>query len=58
MRATIGLGRSLDMLVVAEGVETDEQMRMLRAEGCAQVQGYLVGAPARLTGAVPVTVAG
>lgn len=58
VRATIGLGRSLDMLVVAEGVETEEQMRMLRAEGCAQVQGYLVGAPAKLTGAVAVTAAG
>jgi EAL domain-containing protein (putative c-di-GMP-specific phosphodiesterase class I) len=30
----------------AEGVESEEQMRRLRAEGCSHLQGYLYGRPA------------
>ncbi len=40
IRAIAGLGRSLGMTTVAEGVETEEQMRRIRAEGCTDVQGY------------------
>ena len=36
------------MPVVAEGVETDQQLEFLRAEGCAEVQGFGVGRPAPL----------
>ncbi|MDB5525374.1 MAG: hypothetical protein JWM58_3137 [Rhizobium sp.] len=40
-----GLLRSLDMIMTAEGVETNEQLRWLKAEGCNEVQGYLFGRP-------------
>ena len=39
--AVLGLGRSLGIAVVAEGVETEEQAALLRAGGCGQGQGYL-----------------
>ena len=48
VRAVLGLGHSLAMPVVAEGVETDQQLAFLRAEGCAEVQGFGVGRPAPL----------
>jgi diguanylate cyclase (GGDEF)-like protein len=41
----LGLGRSLGMKVVAEGVETLEQARLLKAAGCDQVQGYFFARP-------------
>ena len=45
VRAVLGLGRSLGMSVVAEGVETEEQLMLLHREGCEQVQGYLFSKP-------------
>jgi diguanylate cyclase (GGDEF)-like protein len=45
VRSVIGLGRGLGMPVVAEGVETAEQLDALRAEGCDQAQGYLISRP-------------
>jgi diguanylate cyclase (GGDEF)-like protein/PAS domain S-box-containing protein len=45
IRAVIALGRGLDLPVVAEGVETEEQLKFLAAEGCSEVQGYYVGRP-------------
>jgi EAL domain-containing protein (putative c-di-GMP-specific phosphodiesterase class I) len=41
IRAVMRLGSSLGMITTAEGVETEEQLDILRAEGCMQVQGYL-----------------
>jgi hypothetical protein len=41
IRAVMRLGSSLGMIITAEGVETEEQLDILRAEGCMQVQGYL-----------------
>jgi EAL domain-containing protein (putative c-di-GMP-specific phosphodiesterase class I) len=43
--AVANLGRSLDIVTVAEGVETEEQLALLRAAGCTQAQGYLLGRP-------------
>jgi diguanylate cyclase (GGDEF)-like protein len=45
VRAVIGLGGSLNMTITAEGVETAEQLDLLRAEGCGEVQGYFLGRP-------------
>lgn len=45
IRAIIALGRSLGMMVLAEGVETTIQSALLRSEGCDQAQGYLYGCP-------------
>jgi diguanylate cyclase (GGDEF)-like protein/PAS domain S-box-containing protein len=45
VRAVIGLGRGLDLPVVAEGVETDDQLAFLSRESCNEVQGFLVGHP-------------
>jgi diguanylate cyclase (GGDEF)-like protein/PAS domain S-box-containing protein len=43
--AIIGMGRSLKMTVVAEGVETQEQAEFLRAHYCDQAQGYYFSRP-------------
>ncbi|MGL4319169.1 MAG: bifunctional diguanylate cyclase/phosphodiesterase [Pseudomonas sp.] len=44
-RAIIALGRSLQFTVIAEGVETKAQELFLAAEGCQQIQGYVVSRP-------------
>jgi diguanylate cyclase (GGDEF)-like protein len=43
--AVVAMGRSLDMTVIAEGVETQAQKDRLIALGCTQAQGYLFGRP-------------
>lgn len=45
----LALGQSLDMTVIAEGIETSEQRDLLEARGCTQGQGYLFGRPAPAT---------
>src|SRR6266576_3744748 len=45
VRAVIGLGHGLEMSIVAEGVETQEQLSFLSDEGCDAVQGYFIGRP-------------
>jgi diguanylate cyclase (GGDEF)-like protein/PAS domain S-box-containing protein len=45
VRAVISLGHGLEMSIVAEGVETQEQLGFLANEGCDAVQGYLLGKP-------------
>ena len=45
VRAIISLGHSLDLEIIAEGVETLEQTKLLRAEGCDEVQGFIVAEP-------------
>ncbi|MAP17921.1 MAG: hypothetical protein CL626_02510, partial [Aurantimonas sp.] len=45
VRSVIGLSNALDMRVIAEGIETPEQMRILYAEGCREMQGYYFSRP-------------
>jgi diguanylate cyclase len=45
VRATIILGSSLDIPVLAEGVESEEHLAFLNAEGCHEVQGFYFGRP-------------
>jgi predicted signal transduction protein with EAL and GGDEF domain len=44
-RLIVSLGAELDMEVIAEGVETEEHLKILTDLGCLQVQGYLLGRP-------------
>ena len=43
--AIAGLGHALGMAVLAEGVETESELRLVRAMGCDEVQGYYLGRP-------------
>ncbi len=45
VQAIIGLGRALNLMVTAEGVETEGQLRILAEEGCAEVQGFFFSEP-------------
>jgi diguanylate cyclase (GGDEF)-like protein len=45
LRAVVGLGRSLGIVTTAEGVETRDQLEVLRTEGCTDAQGYLFSQP-------------
>ena len=44
-QAMIQIGKTLGMDVVAEGVETEEQLIALQAMGCDEIQGFLIAAP-------------
>lgn len=45
VEAVIGLGHSLRLNVIAEGVETEEQIRFLRDRKCDEIQGYILSKP-------------
>lgn len=45
VKAIIALAHGLEVTSIAEGVETEEQLRFLRDHGCDQIQGYLVSRP-------------
>jgi EAL domain-containing protein (putative c-di-GMP-specific phosphodiesterase class I) len=45
VQKTIEMGHELDMHVIAEGVETQEQLDFLRVKGCDSVQGYFFSRP-------------
>jgi diguanylate cyclase (GGDEF)-like protein len=45
VRAIVGLGQALNIEVLAEGVETDDQLEWVREVGCGLVQGFVTGRP-------------
>ena len=45
VRSVASLARVLDVPTTAEGIDTEEQLRIVRAAGCTQFQGYLFSAP-------------
>ncbi len=45
--AVISLGHKLNLLVIAEGVETEQQVRFLRENDCDEMQGYLFSPPVK-----------
>ncbi len=47
VRATIAMAHEMNLLVVAEGVETETELHMLREDGCDRVQGFLISKPLR-----------
>jgi diguanylate cyclase (GGDEF)-like protein len=48
VRSVLGLGRGLGLPVLAEGVETDAELKFLAAENCTAAQGYLMGRPSAI----------
>jgi diguanylate cyclase (GGDEF)-like protein/PAS domain S-box-containing protein len=48
VRAIVTLGHSLNIPVLAEGVENESQLSFLAQEGCEEVQGYLTGKPQQI----------
>ncbi len=45
VRAVVSLGATLGATITAEGVETPEQLALLRDIGCEEAQGFLLGRP-------------
>jgi EAL domain-containing protein (putative c-di-GMP-specific phosphodiesterase class I) len=52
--AIVGIAHSLGLTVVAEGVETEEQLAYLRELGCEEAQGFLLGRPLRAKDVTPL----
>ncbi|HMB16956.1 MAG TPA: EAL domain-containing protein, partial [Pelovirga sp.] len=48
----IAMAHSLNLKVIAEGVETEEQLAMLRERECDQAQGYLISRPVPFSEAI------
>jgi len=46
LQAILGVGHSMSLKVIAEGIETEEQLRTVAEMGCEMAQGYLIGRPA------------
>ena len=57
IRATAGLGVSLGMATTAEGVETAEQLKRVREEGCSDVQGFYFSKAIPLADVIPFLAA-
>jgi EAL domain-containing protein (putative c-di-GMP-specific phosphodiesterase class I) len=56
VRAITDLGTSFGMTVIAEGVETEEQLKHVELEGCTEVQGFLFSPP-RPASEIPLIIA-
>ena len=50
IRAVVGLGHGLHLPIIAEGVETEDQLAFLVRESCDEIQGYLLGHPLPIAG--------
>jgi diguanylate cyclase (GGDEF)-like protein/PAS domain S-box-containing protein len=50
VRSVLGLGRALNLPVLAEGVETAAELEFLERELCTEAQGYFLGRPAKIEG--------
>ncbi len=48
VRAVVGLAQAIGVPVLAEGVETQEQLDLLQEQGCDEIQGYLISRPLKL----------
>jgi EAL domain-containing protein (putative c-di-GMP-specific phosphodiesterase class I) len=57
VRCVIDMARSLGRDVVAEGVETEEQLSLLAQEGCTLYQGFLCSPPVETEGQVSLLAA-
>jgi diguanylate cyclase (GGDEF)-like protein len=57
MRMLVDLGELFGVRVVAEGIERDDQLRVLRELGCELGQGYLLGRPVEMPAGLPHTAA-
>lgn len=55
VRAVLALGKSLNIPILAEGVETNDQFSILKREGCDEAQGYLLGRPGPIASAPLLT---
>jgi diguanylate cyclase (GGDEF)-like protein len=55
VHALAELGQRLDVVTIAEGIETEEQMAIVRREGCTLGQGYLFGRPVPVSAIIAVT---
>jgi EAL domain-containing protein (putative c-di-GMP-specific phosphodiesterase class I) len=58
IRSTVDLAHSLDLRIVAEGVETDANLTLIAELGCDTAQGYLLGRPAPAAALFPAPAAG
>ena len=54
LAAMISMAHNLNLRVVAEGVETEKQLEFLRAQGCDELQGFLVSRPVDAAGIEPL----
>ena len=48
IKAIISIAHGLGLNLIAEGVETDEQLKFLESQGCDEIQGYLVSRPLQI----------
>ena len=48
VRSVLSLGKSLQIPILAEGVENENQLSILKAEGCDEIQGFYLGRPETL----------
>jgi predicted signal transduction protein with EAL and GGDEF domain len=55
VRTVLSLGTTLNIPVIAEGVETEAERVFLMKEGCVEVQGFLVGHPMSIAGYAELT---